>query len=151
MTTYRVPRRQINARVLLEGGQEIEGQLFASMEDQFGEPGLLIDRLNDVTEPFLPVVTDKGAVLVSSQRILMVRVDSEDDSAVFEAAGESIDARIHLIDRIAVSGKIQIDLPPEDRRLLDFLNQLPRFFPLVVPTGICLINSRYVVSAREGS
>jgi hypothetical protein len=151
MTTFRVPRREIKARVLLEGGQEIEGQLFASMDGQFGEPGLLIDRLNDATEPFLPVVTDKGAVLVNTQRILMIRVTAEDTAAVFEAEGDPAGVHLHLIDGIALAGQVYIDLPPESCRLLDYLNQLTGFFAVVAPTSICVINSRYLVSASEKS
>lgn len=151
MTEFRVPRREIHARVLLEGGQEIEGRLFASMQGHFGERGLLIDRINDAAEPFLPIVTDGGAVLANTRRILMIRVASDDEATVFDPEGDAIGVRVQLTEGIAVTGKVQIDLPPGERRLLDYLNSLPRFFPVVAPTGICLVNSRYVVSATEST
>ena len=151
MTTFRVPRREISARVITEGGQEIQGKLFAALEGQFGEPGLLIDRLNDDTEPFLPVVTDDDTVLVNTQRIVMIRVAADAAAGMSDLEGDPVGLRLHLLDGLALTGHVHIDLPPENRRVLDYLNHLSRFFAVTTPTGICAVNSRHVVSAREAS
>ena len=55
MEIFRTPQRMVPVRVLLEDGQKLEGGFYVPATGPDGNPGRLLDRLNDASEEFLPL------------------------------------------------------------------------------------------------
>ena len=151
MDTFRVPRRQVEATVLLEGGLELDGKLFTPELGPNGEPGRLQDRLNDPTKDFLPLSTARGPLLLNTGWIVSVRLAAgEEPEESGEPGGhEAMAVHLRLAGGSTVMGKLPFSMPPERSRLLDFLNAGPRFVKLIDEGGTILVQRRFIVTARE--
>lgn len=150
MATFRIPRRQLQAEILLQGGDEVRGVIHAPAHGPHGRPGGALDRLTDVTEPFLPLSTDTGTTIINTLRILTVRVAGDDDHEAEHASSPPIDLELHLIDGSKVAGSVQFTMPPEESRLLDYVNsRVAGFIPVATDHGQVLVNRRFVVSVEE--
>jgi hypothetical protein len=148
MEELRVPRAEIEARILLEDGYEIAGRVFIP---EVGPSGAarLVDRLSDPLEPFLPVSTPHGPLLVNILRILTVRV--QDDPSDDDVSSLTVE-RIHLrlVGGATILGKIRYAMPPERSRLLDYLNAGSGFVKIETDHGTVLVQRRLITSIRRG-
>ena len=148
METFKVPQREIEARLLLEGGQEIDGKLFTPELGPDGEPGRILDRLNDPAENFLALVTNRGPLLVNTDWIVSVRLPLGEEM-LDPTAQECLGVHFRLAGGSTVMGNLSFSMPPERSRLVDFLNAGPRFLKLVDDHGVLLVQCRFVVTVRR--
>lgn len=151
MSSFRIPRREVEARLLLEGGQEITGRLFAPRHGPHGEPGTIEDRLSDPREPFLPLVQDDRTTFVSAAWILAATIPR--DAAQLDRGDEAreFDLTLHLTGGVEVRGTVHATLPAEESRLLDFLNAAPRFLVVETDLAVVLVNREFVVRVVENA
>jgi hypothetical protein len=148
MKRFRVPRREIRATVLLHGGTERRGTLFASASAPGGGPGRLSDRLNDDTERFLALAEEGPGCLVSKERIVRIDIGADQVETELASQGDAhrVRVRVELAVGPALEGVIEYTMPPGEERLLDYLNAAPRFVPLLGAEGASLLNRDYVTS-----
>ncbi len=152
MDTFKVPKRGVEVRLLLEGGESLEGVLYVPPTGPYGGPGRLIDRLNDETEAFMPLVSDKsGTRLVSKARILTLEVaaDQEDPEPIDTFASRELDVTIDTIGGVSLSGRLVFVMPAGQRRTLDFLNAAASFISLADEDKTTLIRRTGIISVRE--
>lgn len=149
MSSFQIPRREVEASILLEGGETLTGRLFAPERGSHGEPGTLEGRLTDESEPFVPLVRDEGTVLVNAEWILTVTL-ARDAARLDDSAGsERFALTLRLAGGSQVEGTVYAALPAAQSRLLDFLNAAPRFLPVETDAGVVLVNRSFVVSVAE--
>lgn len=152
MDQFRVPQRRIAVALTLAGGEEIEGELYAPTAGRDGAPGRLGDRLNDEHERFLPLSSASGGILIGKRSIVAVRLGPEDSAIEMgeqDPAREVRLIRVSLENGAALEGRVAYTMPPERRRLMDFLNAAPRFVPLLDGETVTLINTERVVEVRR--
>ena len=53
MGEFAVPQRQVRVQVLLQDGRQLSGEVYVPETGPYGQPGHLIDRLNQESEDFL--------------------------------------------------------------------------------------------------
>lgn len=152
MDVFRVPRREVPVRILLDDQRTLDGLVFTAMAGPDGMPGRVVDRLNDTAEDFIPLACGEDRFLLNKSGIVAVQVpDGRGEVEGLEAGGgREVQVQLSLSGGIALSGRLFILMPPERSRVLDFLNASPWFFALLGADLVTLIHKRYVVSVLAG-
>jgi hypothetical protein len=148
MEIYRVPRREVAVRMLVDGSQTLEGTFFTAETGSAGHPEHALQRLNDPEEDFVPVVCTGYSVLVNKARIFWIEVSgaAADEIADDIGSGRRVPVRLTLSGGVGVFGTFVIVMPLERSRIVDYLNAADRFVPLFVDGGVKLIQRRFIVT-----
>ena len=152
MDIYRIPRREVPVRILLDDGRTLDGTLFTAETGPGGRPEDVLHYLNESEEGFVPLVCGRDSFLLNKAGIVWVQLAGD---PARELAGEALDARhvparISLAGGISVVGTLAIAMPPERSRVIDFLNAAGRFLPLLGEGTVTLVQCRFVVTVRSG-
>jgi hypothetical protein len=146
MDVYRIPRRAVSVRLLLDDGRILEGRLYAAAGDGDDYEGV-VARLNDPEEDFVPLAVGNDRFLLQKAGIvtaeLLDRPDSPDP-----VGARVVAARLSLMGGTALLGHLRVEMPPERARVLDYLNAAPRFIPLWSDRGVVLVQRRAIVTVR---
>lgn len=151
MEQFKVPKREAHVRILLDDGRILEGEVFASLVGPDGRPGRVLDRLNDAGEEFLAMRTDAERFLLNKSGIVTVELPGSANDVLDESldAGHTVAVRLSLAGGTGLVGRLHLIMPPERSRVLDYLNNTERFFPLISEGRVTLVHKRYVMSARD--
>ena len=141
---FQVPRRETQARLLLDDGRTLEGFLFLAVAGPDGRPETVSDRLNDRGEEFLPVASGSDRFLLNKSGIILVTVAEGADALrdAEEDGGREALVRLSLAGGTSLLGRLHIAMPAERSRVLDYLNAAPRFLPLRSTDGVTLVHRR---------
>jgi hypothetical protein len=147
MEDFRVPKREVPARILLDDGRLLDGTVFTAISGREGGPQRVAERLNDPEEEFLPVGADGNRFLLNKSGIITVEIaeGAEEEPADLEA-GRLIPVRMTLTGGVSVIGRLHVVMPAERSRVLDYMNAAPRFLPLLGEGKVTLIQRSYIVS-----
>ena len=140
----------VAVRVTLENGRTVEGGLYVPAIGPDGQPGRLLDRLNDATERFLPLA-GRHETLLNKSTIVSVQLASGHERAEgieHEVAREQ-QVRMALRQGEVVDGWIRYLMPEEKARLLDYLNAAPAFIPVIGERRVTLVQRRFILSIQE--
>ncbi len=151
MDLFRVPRRETAVRVLLDDGRILDGEFFTAVQGPDGLPGRVVDRLNDSSEEFLALRAAEDRFLLNKSGIVSVQIEGERTEilGIEPGAGREIPVRLGLAGGTGLVGRLVIAMPPERSRVIDYLNSVPRFFPLLGEGLVTLVQRTYVVSVRD--
>jgi len=152
MEIYRVPRREVAVRILVDDGRTLEGALFTAESGASGYPEDVLEHLNHSDEEFVPLLCGKESFLLNKAGIVWVQVTGDAASEIIEGvgSGRTIPVRFSLTGGISVVGSIVIVMPLERSRALDYLNASGRFLPLFGEAAATLIQRRFIVTVRSG-
>jgi hypothetical protein len=146
MDAYRIPRKAVPVRLLLDDGRRLEGELFVSLGEGSDFEGVL-HRLNDPSEEFVPLAVGDDRFLL--QKAGVVTAELVDPMELPDEPGvHVVRARLSLMGGTALLGQLRVEMPPERARVLDYLNAAPRFVPVWGPSGVTLVQRRAIVSVR---
>ena len=153
MDIYRIPRREVSVRILLDDGRTLDGTLFTAETGPGGRPEDVLHYLNETDEGFVPLVCGGDSFLLNKAGIVWVQLTG---ALAREIAGEAVDARhvparVSLAGGISVVGTLAIAMPPERSRVVDYLNAVGRFLPLLGEGTVTLVQCRFVVTVRSGT
>lgn len=150
---YRVPKRQISVEVTLHSQPwECVGLHLGDRAERHNGPERPSDVLNGATD-FLPVTAfGSGISFLRKDAILVMSVPAEVEPelsvpglpASSPEGPRSEDVEIRLEDGTRLRGQITHYLPAGQRRLQDFLNRAPEFFPLRDGQTVHLVNRSHV-------
>ena len=84
MELYRIPRRQVQARILLDDGRTLDGTVFTTDSVPGGRPEDVLHLLNDPTEDFVPLVCGDDSFLLNKTGIIWVQLTGETAAEVAE-------------------------------------------------------------------
>jgi len=147
---YQVPNREVGATVVLDDGRTLECTLFTAVSSPDGGPQLVIDRLNDAAEEFVPVSSGDDRFLVSKPGIVTVQITQRDELDAMETdAGREAPVRLSLAGGVGLVGRFRIVMPPERSRVIDYLNEASRFVPLFGEDRVTLVQRGYIVTVRS--
>ncbi|MCG8455695.1 MAG: hypothetical protein MI919_05390 [Holophagales bacterium] len=153
MESIRIPQRQVDVRVKIFGGQELNGLMYVPETGPDGGPGRLLERLNLEEQMFIPLTAGDKTHLVQRDQILLIRVDDEAEEDAEDAIAEDetyrhLEVRVRLTSGDTFTGSLFYKLPPDQERLQDYLNlERRRFIPLHVGRLVYL-NRFHIVSAQ---
>ncbi len=152
MEEFAVPQRAVGVHVLLQDGRRLAGDVYVPETGPYGEPGHLIDRLNQESEDFLALRVDRSTHMIHETRILTVTVvDGEVEEQIEQQIADSAGKRhllikIHLVAGIELIAKLSYVQPREQKRLQDYLNTRRRFIPVRAQNQLVYVNRRQIVS-----
>jgi hypothetical protein len=147
MKIFQVPQREVQVQILMEGGEELEGVLYAPTAGPSGGPGRLSDRLNDGEEHFLPLVSAESAFLISKSWIMAIRLSPDEEALELHESDQAKECSVVMAMKggISLRGRLRYTMPMEKRRVLDYINAAPQFFPLLEDGQIALVNRSFLV------
>ncbi len=152
MEDFAVPQREVGVRMLLQDGRELTGVVFVPEIGSYGEPGNLIERLNQESEGFLALKDGLKTHLIDETRILTVTIlDGEVEEQIAQRTERSLRKRRLLVKINMTSGaeiiaKLSYVQPLEQERLQDFLNTRRRFIPVRSHDQLVYVSRRQIVS-----
>jgi len=148
---FQIPRRQVEARLLLDDGSTLEGHLYTALVGAEGRPETVQDRLNDLSEEFLPLACGPDRFLLNKAGILLceVREGQGELERLAGAGGRLVPVRLTLVGGVGVVGTLRVVMPPERSRVLDYLNRAPRFIAIEGPGKVTLVQRRFIVTVRS--
>lgn len=150
MELFRIPRREVAVRIVLDDGRSLDGRLFTAPAGHDGVPESVQEHLNDPSEDFVPLACAEDRFLLNKAGIILVQLPEGTDrvDGLDEGIGRDVAVRLTLAGGTSLIGRVRIAMPPERSRVLDYLNAAPRFLPLLGEGVVTLVNRNYIVSAR---
>jgi hypothetical protein len=151
MEIYRVPRRQIQVRILVDDGRTLDGALFTAEAGAGGRPEDVLQHLNDTEKGFVPLMCGEDSFLLNKAGIIWAQVSgaAAEEIAADARTGRHVPVRLTLAGGLSVVGKFVIVMPAERSRVLDYLNAAGRFLPLYGEGTVTLVQRRFVVTVRS--
>jgi hypothetical protein len=148
---YKVPRRELDVRILLDDGRTLDGSLFASKTDTTGGPEDALHFLNTNSEDFVPLMCGKDSFLLNKAGIIWVQLSGQGarEIAAAHRIGRPVPVRLSLAGGLSVVGTLSIVMPPERNRVVDYMNAVGRFVPLFGEGVTTLVQRGFVVSVRS--
>jgi len=152
MEIYRIPRREVPVRILVDDGRTLDGTLFTAETGAAGRPETLLQHLNEPDEDFVPLLCGADSILVNKAGVLWVQLtgSAAEEIADDAGSGERIPVRLSLAGGISVVGTLVVVMPLERSRVVDYLNASGRFLPLFGEGTVTLVQRRFVVTVRTG-
>jgi hypothetical protein len=152
MEMYRVPRREVPVRILLDDGRTVDGILFTAETAAGGRAEDVLHFLNGGDVEFIPVMSGKDSILLNKAGIIWVQLSGDAAREIADEAdgGVRVPVRLSLPGGMSVMGTMKIVMPPERSRVLDYLNAAGRFLPLFGEGVVTLVQRRFVVTVRSG-
>lgn len=153
MELYRIPRREVPARILLDDGRTLDGKVFTTDSVPGGRPEDVLHLLNDASEDFVPLVCGSDSFLLNKAGIIWVQLTGANADEVAEHAesGRPAPVRLTLAGGLSLVGTLSIVMPPERARVIDYLNAAGRFVPLFGDGSVTLVRRSFVVSVRSAN
>lgn len=132
MDQFRVPQRQVDVRVVFEGGEIADGKLHVPLAGPTGRTGRVFDRLIEPERRFVPFAGERRRGLVGLAGVLTIEVSAADGvhECPQDPAERELEIQLELSGGVRLSGRVAFTMPEGRSRLLDFLNAAPRFLPL---------------------
>lgn len=153
MSLFSVPRTAVLARVLATQGITHSGQLYvAERVPQHDGPETVLEMLNR-REAFYAFRPEAGEDVLLLSKLHTVSVSLDRQAPIADparlSAAKMLGLEIALAGGSTLSGWASAELPPEQSRLLDYLNvsQDP-FFALWTHAATHYVNRAHVVYAR---
>jgi hypothetical protein len=152
MDEYRVPTVQVPAEVFWVDGRTLDGIVFMPEQSAVhAGPMRPVEWINRDTRFFPFRVGDAGrGMLVNKRQVVAIAVPHD---AVAEGSDPDIDVPVrHVIVEAAgreFKGRVLIDMPISQQRLVDYMNRDERFFLLRGNGRDYLLHKDHVVRVRE--
>lgn len=149
-----IPKRRIP--VTLWSGQlaGLRGWIFLDLDGAGNRHQTVLGKLNETSRFLAVAVGEEGRIqLVNKGRISRLTVgrhviQSDIFARGFEPWREE-EAEVVLDDGTEIAGRVWMPLQRETQRISDFINQCGgRFFALVTPVGVHLVNTEAAVALR---
>jgi hypothetical protein len=152
MDIYRIPRREVPVRVLLDDGRTLDGTLFTAETGAAGRPEDVLTHLNEPGEDFVPLLCGADSFLLNKAGIIWVQLtgSAAAEIEVQAGSGQTIPVRLSLAGGGGLVGTLVVVMPLERSRVVDYLNASGRFLPLFGEGSVTLVQRRFVVTARSG-
>jgi hypothetical protein len=152
MEIYRIPRREVLARILLDDGRTLDGTLFTAESGAGGRIEDVLQLLNGMDVEFVPLLSGKDSFLLSKAGVIWVQLVGEPAQEIRSSAegGRPIAVRLSLAGGVSLVGTLIVTMPPERSRVVDYLNAAGRFLPLFGEGIVTLVQRRFVVTVRSG-
>lgn len=147
----RVPKRRVQAEVLLPGGATRQATFFLSeFAPHHNGPERLSDLLN-AQDDFVPAVdaATESMIFINRHIVAAARVAGEWEPGDELPGAEEHELEIVLVDGRVLRGTARFVLPAGRTRLLDFLNDEQPFIRLAEQAMVALINKRHIARVTK--
>lgn len=146
MNELKVPTVALVAEVLCADGRRLRGRIFVPAAASHHDGPMRPEEWINDARSFFPFLPDDagGSFILNKDQLVVVTVALADEqhseverSVRVECAGETLEGRLH------------IDMPTNQQRVLDYLNQPPAFVALYAGPQLHLVHKRHVSRLSE--
>jgi len=150
MRELQVPTHRVAVRVFAAQSRPLAGALF--LHESRYHDGTAHEILTELNDPraFVPFHADDpsmGRILLHKDHLVRIQVENyvpgPEEPALDETAGAP--CTLVLDDGVEFEGRILVPVPAEASRLLDRLNDAPRFLPFAGPHGLAFVHRDHIV------
>ena len=148
MQELRVPKRKTPVEFALVGGTRRHVVVFLSeLAPNHAGPERISDLVNAQADFFPALDPGRNAMCffhrdsIATVRVAAELEPTEDTQHTIPLEHE---VEIRLFDGSLVHGLVTYVLPPDRARVIDFLNEAPRFFRVLEKDAVVLVNKRHV-------
>ena len=145
MKSLQVPTRPVAVEVFTSDGSQTHGLFYLEPSRfEMHEPNEVLGVLNDdrMFIPFAAADPENAQRLLNKDHIVRARID---DIEPGHRTSEAFPCgTVLLVDGSRLTGNVVIETPPSASRLLDKLNQAPRFISIVTEDGINFVQRSYI-------
>lgn len=149
MSSEKIDKKIKEVLFTLTDGTEIKGEVYLWLYSANRRGVQQIDELLNEGNPFIPVKTVDGLVLLNSTHIMLARANIEKNSHDFTIMGDKHRVSITTILKKNLEANLYVSLPEGFRRVKDYLNQPIQFFTFFLPESILCINRDSILSIRD--
>lgn len=147
MNELRVPTVALAAEILCADGRTLLGRIFVPAAASHHEGPTRPEEWINEPRGFFPFLPDdaSGPLILNKEQLVVVTVafvPSEDHGELERAV------RIECAGR-TLEGNLHIEMPTNQQRVLDYLNQPPAFVPLYAGERLHLVHKRHVTRLTE--
>jgi hypothetical protein len=147
MNELRVPTVALPAEIVFEDGRTVRGRIFVPAAASHHEGAMRPDEWINEPRWFFPFLPDDATapLILNKEQLVLVSVaftPSEDHAELERAV--SIDCAGRTLE-----GNLHIEMPTNQQRVLDYLNQPPAFVPLFAGDRVHLVHKRHVRRIAE--
>lgn len=147
MNELRVPTVALPAEIMFEDGRTLLGRIFVPAAASHHEGAMRPEEWINEPRWFFPFLPDDAAapLVLNKEQLVLVTVafTPSEDHAELERA-----VRIDCAGR-TLEGNLHIEMPTNQQRVLDYLNQPPAFVPLFAGDRVHLVHKRHVTRITE--
>ncbi len=142
----RVPKKLKEVMLWVHPSGPVVGAIFLSSHGERGGTQDPLDVMNHA-QPFVVLSREDTDETFFYNKNSVVRVEYADRQAPEPASSVALACRLHMMDGSIIDGLIREALPPENCRLLDYMNIVDaKFIKLHVDGHYrCLVNKSYIV------
>src|SRR5262245_9132561 len=113
MEIYRIPRREVSVRILVDDGRTLDGTLFTAEAGTNGRPEDVLHHLNDTEKGFVPLLCGADSFLLNKAGIIWAQVSgaAAEEIEADAGSGRHVPVRLTLAGGLSVVGKFVIVMP----------------------------------------
>lgn len=149
MSSEKIDKKKKEVLFTLTDGTEIKGEVYLWLYSANRRGVQEIDELLNEGNPFIPVNTVDGLVLLNSTHIMLARANIEKNSRDFTIMGDKHRVSITTMLQKNLEANLYVSLPEGFRRVKDYLNQPIQFFTFFLPECILCVNRDSILSIRD--
>ena len=145
-----IRKETVAVEICTEKGTFIRGEVFVRPHEGTDRGERLLDVL--AQRWFVPVKTPERLLFVAVRHVAYVKldllsaIDELDPDAENDLNGCVAQVIVELVDATRLEGRVRYTLPPPARRVGDYLEHLPMFFPVTTDDFVYLVSSTCVMS-----
>jgi hypothetical protein len=151
MDLYRIEKSRIPVTVTLARGEQVNGDMFIQGNSEWHlGPERTADVLNDGLGFFPLAVAENDTLLVNKKGVRDVaELSSSRDDWRLIPSWRQQRVELRFLGGGNLSGTVDLELPGDHPRLLDFLNKTESaFVPVLTEGGTRLVNREFIESIR---
>ena len=147
MNELRVPTVALPAEVVCADGRSLVGRIFVPAAASHHQGPMRPEEWINEPRAFFPFLPDDaaGPLILNKEQLVLVSVayaPSEDHGELERAVTIECGGR-------TLAGNLHIEMPTNQQRVLDYLNQPPAFVPLYAGDRLHLVHKRHVSRLAE--
>jgi len=149
MDSQRISKETCNVLFALADGREIWGEVFLNLFGELhGGPQRVGELLNG-DEPFIPIKTEEGTLLIHLLQLVSAQVASEVELNELMTLGEHYRVKVQTVLGKSIDAEVYVDLPEGGRRVKDFMNRSQGFLRFIVGDQVLYMNRNFIVCAQD--
>lgn len=132
----------------LSDGGEVRGAVFLRLHEAHHTGLQKVGELLNDEQRFLPIKTGGETFLLNKRHIVAAAVPAAEEGDDLMFLGKQYAISVITTLGLKFQGDIYVNLPEENSRVKDYLNQSTPFLPLIRSESILYINQRFILTAQ---
>lgn len=149
MAEQKIVKNTRKVQVTLCDGRQIPGEVFLALFGAHHSGQQHLDELLNGEETFIPFRTGNSISLLNIEKIMMMKTESREEFDELMTLGKKYLVKVAVQNCKVLQGEVFVNLPDDNSRVRDWLNQSTRFLPIFFPDAIIYVNRAQIISVQD--